>query len=161
MTNFSQLDPQRKRKTEVWIGERSRQLDKLVMGYYDHCARYLFITNAGGILSIIAYMGQAGVDKANFCHKSALVLFVLGVIFSGIVNFMLLHRADLLVDGWKKDSRDFYDDKIPDNDLWARDDARFGSNKKYYCVGYASFGSFILGAITGLFAFLVIWDGCH
>lgn len=141
-------------KTVERLDERFRQLNTLAMDLLDRCVRFLFITNAGGAISIITYMGTAGIEKANGHHKSALVLFVVGVIYSGLLNIFLLRNTDFLYIGWRMDTDKYYSDKLEYDDLFARDYERSKNTEQFYRLGYCAFAFFIFGAIIGLFAFL-------
>ncbi len=154
MTLHSEFPEDFKEETVDRIDKRWAQLNQLTLDYTERCIRYLFITNTGGALAIITYIGAAGVSAANPHHKSALVLFVAGIIYAGLLNVLLLKFTASLTKDWRTDSGDYYSDKIHYDELWALDDARsIDGDKKYYYLGYCAFAFFIVGALTGLWAF--------
>ena len=153
MTLHSEFDDKFKKETVARIDNRWAQLNQLTQDFADRCIRYLFITNAGGVVTIITYIGSAGIDAANAHHKSALILFVAGLVYAGVLNVLLLRFSDSLTLDWKRESRDYYDDKIHYSDLFDRDDDRAEKGEQYYYVGYCAFAFFIFGACIGLWAF--------
>ena len=152
--NLSQMkDPQRENSIN-YLNQRWRQLYELEKEWGEKAVNYLFLTNAGGAIATLSFLGAAKDAIYLPCIKLALVTFVLGVIFVGVVTARAYHHMQNLFVGYKKDANKFLQDSVSWEHLSDEDDLRVNSMCFQYLFPYASFLCFILGCIFGGYGLL-------
>lgn len=149
-------DPNFRKIVEESLVKRWHQLNDLTEKHSDNCIQFLFITNSGGAVACLGFIGARG-DAVGKGVYLALCLFAMGVIMNGAMKAFLYHRMDGLLEGWNSDTESFYNSQIELADLHKRDEERVGSNTIETILGYVSFACFILGCIAGGISLLKWW----
>jgi len=116
----------------------------------DSAIRYLFSTNAGGAVAVLAYLGSVAQNGgAPWTAKFALVCFFTGLLFVGFYRIYLVHHHEGLFENYKKLVSSYYEDDINWHQLLKADEEKVGNSKLPYVFGYLSFFNFIFGCIAG------------
>ena len=132
------------------IEGRWSQLYHLSKESGDSAIRYLFTTNAGGAVAVLAYLGSAAQGGgAPWPAKIALVCFFTGLLFVGFYRIYIVHRYEALFDNYRRLVGSYYEDDIDWYQLLEGDEEKVGNSKVPYLLGYLSFSSFISGCIAG------------
>lgn len=153
MPKFSQLDEEKRVENHAYISQRWIQLHELEKEWAEKAIRYLFLTNSGGAIATLSFLGSSSSTLNLLGTKVALIIFVLGVFLVGVLTARTLHGLSELYRGWKADVTQYYDDQFEWEELNARDENRGGDDTAEYILGYASFGCFIFGSVIGFFSF--------
>ena len=132
------------------IEGRWSQLYHLSKESGDSAIRYLFTTNAGGAVAVLAYLGSAAQNGgAPWSAKIALVFFFTGLLFVGFYRIYIVHHHEGLFESYKRLVSSYYEDDIDWHQLLEADEKKVGNSKVPYVFGYLSFFSFIFGCIAG------------
>jgi hypothetical protein len=132
-----------------FINERWRQLNALRDGWIEKALNFLILTNAGGAVAVLSFMGASDDVRGMWWPRIALCCFSLGVIFAGIFIAKQFHRLDSLFFGYHVDSERYLSDQIEWDALRTRDDDRSKVSFIDYLCGYVPFGLFIFGCVAG------------
>ena len=114
--------------------------------------QYLFLVNAGGAATTLAFIGAIGATKIVFGAKVSLVFYVLGVILLGVGRAKQFHHMRGLFMHWKSQVGDYFNDKTTYDEMVAEDNKKAVMGIWDYVIPYASFGCFIIGSIIGFCA---------
>ncbi|MDQ8205718.1 hypothetical protein [Pelagicoccus sp. SDUM812003] len=136
------------------INQRWEQLYELEKESALSALQYLFLTNAGGAVATLAFIGTSGVYKIGLGSKFALAFFVLGVIFSGISRAKQFHHLNKVFKNWRRLVSEFRSGKKTWNEINEEDEKLAVSDFFDYAFPYASFICFILGALIGFFTLI-------
>jgi hypothetical protein len=147
--NFSQMNEGQRKVTIDDINQRWWQLYGLEKEWGEKALNYLFLTNSGGAIATLSFIGAATVEVYLPCLKLALIAFVLGIFFVGLSIARAYHYMLNLFEGYQKDVNKFYEDSVSQQFLTSEDGARVKSSVWQYIFPYASFVFFILGCILG------------
>ena len=138
-----------------YIDIRGSFLSQLLMLWIDRVLRYLFLTNAGGAIAVLSFMGASENVRAMLGPKWALGFFVMGLILLGILSAYQLHHSAELNNEWRRSLQQYLAGRITWDVLIEGDQERsylvtgcFG-----YLLGYGSFLCFSVGSGIGLFLF--------
>ncbi|PIZ31032.1 MAG: hypothetical protein COY40_03145 [Alphaproteobacteria bacterium CG_4_10_14_0_8_um_filter_53_9] len=116
--------------------------------------KYLFLTNSGGAVSYLAFLGTSVEMRDVSLNFFALGAFVLGLIFIGLYQAVQFQIADYLFEHYTADFKPFFTkpfDHAECTRLMERDDDRMNHvanhwpNYISYFLAYGSLGLFILG----------------
>ncbi|TVO77090.1 hypothetical protein [Sedimenticola selenatireducens] len=133
-----------------YIEDRWGQLHQLSKESGENAVKYLFTVNAGGAVTVLAYLGSvAGNGPASISAKLGLISFFLGLLFVGFYKAHMVHYHEGLFDHFQKLVRDYYDEKIGWNNMHELDQLKIGEPKLPYVYGYLSFSCFVFGCISG------------
>lgn len=137
------------------IQNRWGQLYQLSKESGDSAIRYLFTTNAGGAVAVLAYLGSVADNGASpLSAKIALVCFFTGLLFVGFYRIYIVHHHEGLFDHYKSLVDRYYEDEIDWKVLQEADEEKVGNSKVPYVLGYLSFLGFVLGCIAGAIGIL-------
>lgn len=134
-----------------FINFRWKELYELEVKYGNDAMRYLFLTNAGGAATVLAFMGTSSEIKGLCSMKVSLIFFAVGLILAGVLIAFLMHRSGFIFDQWRKDVSFYYGQKKKYSEILDADDVRSDRSQIALVIGYCSFGSFIIGLILGGF----------
>jgi hypothetical protein len=150
MALYSQLDQPTKELLNANINRRWGQLYELEKEWGEKALKYLFLTNSGGAIATLSFLGAAK-ELTGSGTKVALLLFVLGLIFAGITIAKTFHHMSGLLEKYKQGVEDFYSDKITWTALTKADKERAIADCFDYIIPYASFLCFIVGSCIGAY----------
>jgi len=116
---------------------------------------YLFLTNAGGAVAVLGFLGSQSSGAIPWGPLLALGFFGVGVLLVGIIKFYRFSYFSAVAHDWSANAALFYDDKINFEELVKRHGLRRREPLWPYCVGYFSFFCFFGGSFVGLCLLLV------
>lgn len=132
------------------INNRWGQLHALAKETGDSAIKYLFTTNAGGAVAVLAYLGSIyGNGEPALSAKIALVLFFTGLLFVGFYKAYMVHDHEGLFNHYKTLVDEYYEGKIGWGALVKSDETKVGNSLIPYILGYISFATFIGGCVSG------------
>lgn len=155
MTTPDEAAQQLRRIRGGLIQSRWGQLYELSKDSGDSAIRYLFTTNAGGAVGVLAYLGSVA-DKGGspLSAKMALIFFFTGLLFVGFYRIYMVHHHESLFEHYKGLVCEYHEGDIDWKALLESDDKRVGSSIVPYVLGYFSFFGFVLGCIAGAIGIL-------
>ena len=132
-----------------YINHRWKQLQALASESESSAIRYLFITNAGGCVALLTFIGtRKNVDELNTAILISLCIFLLGVIFIGFYHRYRVHFDVALFDNWRREVKKYHIQKISWEDLNVSDERKVKKDYMAYLWGNLSFICFILGCLV-------------
>ncbi|WP_421955638.1 hypothetical protein [Polaromonas sp.] len=156
MTLFSELDQDRKGRVIAHVDRRWGQLHGLEKDWGDKTYKFLLLTNSGGAIATLSFLGAFGKALNIFPAKLALFAFVAGVIFTGVGLACAYHRFARLYRSYRGDANRFFKDELTWETVLAEDEKRSrGPNRLSTTIAYGCFGLFILGCLSGGYAVFV------
>ena len=132
-----------------FIQKRWEQLHEFLIKHTDEMIKYLFYVNAGGVVTILAFMGTSESIRNSICLRIALLCYALGLVCVGVLRVLLLLRIERVFNCWRKDTKKYWKQRIGFNELTEEDDNRTESGRTFWIVGCISGGLSILGLIFG------------
>ena len=149
MDLFSKQEPAVRQNRINSINVRWGQLYELEKEWGERALRYLMLTNSGGAIATLSFLGASSEAINATGAKVALFLFVFGVFLVGVSTARTFHHMSGLFKAWKKDVDHYFSDKITWDHLQKQDEARTVDDFWDYAIPYISFGCFIGGTISG------------
>jgi hypothetical protein len=146
---FSQEPPAVQQHRFGYISQRWSQLNSLVKEWTDKAINFLTLTNAGGAVAVLSFMGASADVRSMLWPRLALCCFALGVISTGILIAKQFHKMDNLYSHYRTDSERYLSDQIEWDTLATRDEDRTDPRFIDYFWGYAPFVLFVLGCAAG------------
>lgn len=129
------------------INQRWGQLYQLEKEWGERCLSYLMVTNAGGAIATLSFLGASDRALGMGGVKFALGLFVLGIVLVGVCIARAYHHMSGLFHAWKRDTDHFFQGRITRQHLHDSDNARAQDSIWDFVLGYVAFGCFILGSL--------------
>jgi hypothetical protein len=117
----------------------------------ERAIRYLLLTNSGGAIAVLGFLGGSPAAISLTSAKIALLFFVIGVVLVGVTTAKQYHEAAYLYEAWQSDVDDYYASKINWTNLRSNDDSRIVVGHWDYVLPYSAFVCFILGSLVGSF----------
>jgi len=152
MELFSHQDPAVRQSLDAHINQRWMQLHELEKEWSERGLRYLLLTNSGGAVATLSFLGTSNGALNVSGVKISLALFVLGIFLVGVSTAKTYHHMSRLFESYKIGVDHYYTDQI----TWAhlhREDEKLAVEDKWdYIIPYISFGCFILGCVCGAVA---------
>lgn len=152
MSKYEKLTPKEIQDVNHRIDQRWGQLYELEKESVERAFRYLLFTNSGGAIATLSFLGASTSIQFPLGVKTALLLFVLGIIIVGVSNAMQYHFFTHIFNAYKQDVDTFYKNKNEWADLISNDSKRSVERCRDITVAYLSFGCFILGCAVGAFS---------
>jgi hypothetical protein len=149
MELFSKQDPAVRQSLNAHINQRWGQLYEHEKEWGERALRYLLLTNSGGAIATLGFLGGSPTAINLLGAKIALFLFVLGVFLVGVSTAKQFHHMSNLFKSWKYDVDNYYADKITWEHLHSEDKRRAAEDFWDYLIPYSAFGCFIGGSISG------------
>ena len=137
-----------------YINSRWRQLYELEKETGLAALQYLFLTNAGGAATTLAFIGTVHADKIHVGAKVALAFYVVGIILSGVSRAQQFHRMSMLFRHWKYLVDEYFKGSLDYQHILEADKSKSGYDKPGIVIGYCSFGCFIVGSTIGFIAII-------
>lgn len=152
---FDEAEVEHWQQNLAYIDKRFDQLAKFAGDSVDHTTRYLFLTNSGGAVAVLSFLGASKAVRQMTCPKIALGSFALGVILTGILLAVRYYRTDNLLQRWRADVIKFLASKLDWEDLIENDNKRIlnWTVRAQEIIGWLAFGCFIVGAAIGTLQF--------
>jgi hypothetical protein len=149
MELFSKQDPAIRQSLNGQINQRWGQLYELEKEWGERALKYLILTNSGGTIATLSFLGASPSAINMRGAKISLFLFVLGVFLVGVSTAKTFHHMSGLFKAWKEDVDNYFSDKITWEHLQEQDNNRAVEDFWDYAIPYLSFGCFIGGSISG------------
>jgi hypothetical protein len=131
------------------VTARWSQINTLRNQWIEKALRFLVLTNAGGAVAVLSFIGNSDEARQMCGPRIALGCFAAGIIIAGIFIAVQFNRFDSMYKGYNSDSAKYFSDKIEWDQLRKDDDDRSRPHSIDYVWPYMSFGLFILGCIAG------------
>jgi hypothetical protein len=155
MELFSKQDPAVRQSLNANINQRWGQLYELEKEWGERALKYLLLTNSGGAIATLSFLGASPAAINMVGAKISLFLFVFGVFLVGVSTAKTFHHMSGLFKAWKSDADHYYSDKITWEHLQAEDKKRAVEDFWDYAIPYTSFGCFIAGSVSGAVSLFV------
>jgi hypothetical protein len=131
------------------INERWRQLHALEREWAERAVQYLFLTNAGGAIATLSFLGASEKAFNRTGLKCSSALFVGGLILVGFVVAKTYYHMSGLFKHYRRAVDSYFHDQITWRDM-NRHDARRSEDKFVgHVLPWAAFLFFALGCIVG------------
>ncbi len=101
-----------RRNLNEYINQQWGQLYELEKDWGERAIRYLLLTNSGGAVATLSFLGASQKALNLLGAKIWLALFVLGIFFVGIAVAKTFHHMSGLFKAWKTDVENYHSDKI-------------------------------------------------
>ena len=131
------------------INQRWGQLCGLETKWSDDALNKLFLTNSGGAVAVLSFIGALGVDKINCWVKISLAFFTFGLLLVILNSALLYHLMDRLFTSYRADANAFLSNNLDWEILNQNDNTRSLTPIYLIIIGWASFIFLILGVIFG------------
>jgi hypothetical protein len=148
---YTELSPNERAGEIGQINGRWGQLYGLEKEAAEQGIKFLFLTNAGGAVAVLSFIGTSDVVRLLIAPKIALGLFALGVVLNGVLLALRLHQFERLFKQWREDVDTYFKGDLDRDELYKRDNQR-ANTKMYvanYIVAHSSFICFIAGGVIG------------
>ncbi len=155
MELFSKQDPAVRESLNSHINQRWGQLYELEKEWGERALKYLLLTNSGGAIATLGFLGASPEAINMLGAKISLFLFVLGVFLVGVTTAKTFHHMSGIFKAWKADVDHYYSDKINWEHLHQQDKTRAVEDFWDYAIPYLSFGCFVGGSISGAFSLFI------
>lgn len=149
MELFSKQDPMVRQSLDAIINQRWGQLYELEKDWGERALKYLLLTNSGGAIATLSFIGASPLAIKMLGARVALVLFLSGVILVGVSTAKQFHHMSGLFKSWKSDVETYYADKITWEHLQDEDKKRAVADLIDYALPYGAFACFLGGCIAG------------
>lgn len=153
MTNHSQFSVEIQRQYIDHINQRWSQLYHLQKEWADKAINFLFLTNSGGAIAMLGFIGTKG--QVHTLVVWGLGIMLLGIVFVGVLVACVYHQMTDLFNAWRKDVREYFFDRISWEKLSEDDNQRSKDPVLNLCLGYGSLGCFIVGIALGIWGLLI------
>ena len=154
MELYSKISAELRKARIDYVNQRWSQLYSLEKDAAEEALKMLFLTNAGGAVANLSFIGAIGKNQIHVFAKISLACFILGLIFVGIAKAKQFHHMSRFFKHWKKEVGEYFKDALTWEELDRRDDARAKEDLLDYAFPYASFGCFLIGCAYGFSALL-------
>ena len=124
MTLWSAIPEPQQKVLHQWADGRYELLRRMAEDSAVRLVRYLVLTNSGGAISIISFMGASDSVRDSVYAKFALALFVIGLILIGIAMTQLTISNDKNYTELVKDQERMYRDEISWKQFTENDNSR-------------------------------------
>jgi hypothetical protein len=140
------------------INVRWGQLNQFVKEASEQAIKFLFLTNSGGAIAVLSFIGTSDAVRALLAPRIALALFSLGVVLSGVIVALRLHQFEWLDKSYRADATNYLDGNLDRAALYGNDKLQTEACifKVNYLIGYVSFLCFVAGGIVGLCSILSV-----
>lgn len=154
MKTFSQTETSIKDQRIDYINQRWGQLYALEKESGEKALRYLLLTNSGGAIATLSFIGASREAFEIAGVKISLCLFILGIFLVGISSARQYHAMAKIFKSWKSSVNEYFDDKLSYQTLNSNDEILAKEGFLDFAIPYTSFGCFIGGCIAGAFSLL-------
>ena|SRR5208282_4972055 len=142
-------NPELQKFRRNYIDRRWFQLYGLEKEFAERAIKYLLLTNSGGAVTVLSFMGASKEVRNSFWPSISLVSFVIGVVLIGFYNAKGYYYIAKLFASWKSNVGIYFAQKITWDDLIANDEKLSKPSVLAHILAWMSFVSFIFGCISG------------
>jgi hypothetical protein len=136
-----------------YVDVRWEQLLRLVEDSELRALKYLTLTNAGGAVATLSFLGTSEAVRKMLLPKISLGLFVFGLFAVGALTALSAHKMGYLLREWKLTANKYTSDETTWESLLTDDNARVEKGHRIMIAfAYIAFVCFIAGAVIGLWA---------
>lgn len=135
-----------------YIDKRWRQLAELQKEALDRAYQYLMVTNAGGAIATLSFIGASKISLEQSSVKWTLICFVLGVVFVGLTHLVHYYNIKDIFDQWRTGVNGYFRQEISYNYLIDSDNQKSNPSLINYLFPYLSFLAFNAGCLFGAYA---------
>jgi len=146
---LSQEAPELREAHVGYVNTRWKQLHDMVNGSSKDIVTYLMVTNSGGAVAVLTFMGAMKTLTPISGAISMLAFFLVGVVLVGIGRAVAYYRAYWLFSGWRSDVSKYYADGIEWNALIREDEGRAGYFLWIDVLAWLSFFCFLVALVIG------------
>ena len=107
-----------------YISARWLQLNGLTKDWTDKAVSYLMLTNSGGAVAVLSFMGASDKVREMIGPRIALGCFALGVICTGFLVAKQFHRFEKVFVGYRKKAQEYLGNQIEWGVLTSNDNNR-------------------------------------
>lgn len=151
--NTPHPDDQTKRVNEAaHVDRRWGQLHALEHEYAQTGLRFLFLSNAGGAIATLSFIGTSNSDVSSMLVKATLVSFTGGVVLYGVSVVYLYFRVLYLFAKYRSDANRYLRGEATFVEICSNDTKRSGEAVLDYAIPLLSFACFLVGCVCGGFA---------
>ncbi|MGA2802440.1 MAG: hypothetical protein ABSE97_08760 [Verrucomicrobiota bacterium] len=136
-----------------YINQRWKQLHALEKECAEVAIKYLLLTNSGGAIAVLSFMGSSEKARSSHYAVAALASFVVGVILVGVFNILRYYRVANLFNSWRRDSEKYFERQIDWKKLTDADNLRSKAQIAAHFAGNLSFVAFLVGCLLGTISF--------
>lgn len=155
MALYSQLGPEQQTQVLARVNSRWSQLHALEKEWGEKAYKYLLLTNTGGAIATLSFLGTASKALDTSWARWALCAFVAGVLMTGVALAHKYHNSANLFWDYRADANLYLDDKMEWKNLWAADVKRSVKRGGWALwLPYACLLTFWSGCIIGAVAIL-------
>jgi hypothetical protein len=152
LAKSSETPEQRSHRVE-YINQRWKQLHALEKECAEVAIKYLLLTNSGGAVAVLSFMGSSEKARSSHFTVAALASFVVGVILVGVFNILRYYRVANLFNSWRRDSEKYFEMEMDWKTLTDSDNQRSEAQIIAHIAGNLSFVAFLVGCILGTISF--------
>ena len=139
------------------IDHRWGQLHALETEWGEKAIKYLLLTNSGGAIATLSFLGASKAALGSTGAKLALFLFIFGVFLVGVMTAKQFHFSSNLFKSYKCDVEEYFSDSLQWQQLAGQDEERSKEDLFDYIIPYSSFGEY--GDVVALGEWR-IWGRC-
>ena len=151
---FSHEEPPLQQYRFSFISARWSQLNGLTKEWTDKAISFLMLTNSGGAVAVLSFMGASDKVRGMLGPRIALGRFSFGVICTGILVARQFQPLRGITRRLQKDAEQYLNDQIEWAILTSNDDNRVKPSFMDYFLGYIPFILFIGGCVAGAISLL-------
>lgn len=107
MTKKHELNPEKSAAIERNLIEHLEILRTLHREAAERAQKYILFTNSGAAIALLGFMGSNSDVRSSPTMWTALIAFVLGIVFCGFVLAIGFHQSELQFVGWIRDTNSF------------------------------------------------------
>lgn len=148
---FSAMSKELQEVAMAYTKNRFNQYIQEIAHWGEDSIKYLMLVNAGSAAATLSFMGSSENVRMLLGPKLALMFFIIGIIFVGLLLVRLLYGARGWHTGLSKDANEFYMlEKMDWDTLYNKDQKRSGPIKHADCFAWLAAISFLVGLAIGL-----------
>lgn len=147
---FSDAPEDTRRQNVEYVSDRWKELAALQRDAAGHATNYLMVTNAGGAVAVLSFMGAMKTARPFDLAVPMLTFFILGVVIVGAGRALAFFHVARRFDRWRDAAHRYYNDEW----TWAQaldHDSAMGTRSRLGAfLGFSSFGCFLAGCALGV-----------
>jgi hypothetical protein len=147
---YSEHSDEAKQARLDYINSRWKELNELQREAGRLAGTYLMVTNSGGAVAVLSYMGAMKTTTPSVTAPAMLLAFVLGIVMVGVGRAAAYYRVTKRYGRWRRGVQHFYRDEWTWQELLADDETMGWQFPLGEFLAWASFACFLAGAGLGV-----------